>query len=375
MGKITSIYFTMEILEHIDSQAWVRSSEIRFFGNAGYYYQDGQIANNNYERMTLRMNTDVKLSDWMKIGADVNIRQSETIRPSLQSPELIIQKATTYPPVFSGINDDGTWGYGQNGDNPIATAEASGLNNAISPELGIKGFVLLNPIDDVEISSSYSSRRLETKSDYFIKTYDTYESGEYKTTWPADGSTKYEGWSQLITNQFNFQGDYEKEIENNYFKVLAGIQTEEKLGRSFDTSRKGYEFDGFQDINHGDVASATNSGSHWEWAMLSFYGRFNYNFKERYLLELNGRWDASSRFKEDYRWGFFPSASAAWRVSQESFFESLKSIINNSSFLLFNSLIFNSLYFVFINKNHHIFLFYSVLELHCHIMQPDFLQG
>ena len=305
------------------------SENVRVFGNAGYFYQDGNIANNDYERMTLRLNTDFKITSWMKMGADVNIRQSTTTRPSLQSAELIIQKATTYPAVFSGINDDGTWGYGQNGDNPIATAEASGLNTAVSPELAVKGFLVINPFKGMEISSNYSSRRLETKSDYFIKPYDTYESGVYKTTYPADGTTKYEGWSQLITNQFNLQGDYEKNLQNNYFKILAGIQSEEKKGRNFAAARKGYEFEGFEDINHGDVATATNSGSHWEWAMLSFYGRFNYNFKERYLLELNGRWDASSRFMENYRWGFFPSASAGWRISEEAFFEPLKSTVNN----------------------------------------------
>jgi len=305
------------------------SEDIKIFGNAGYYYQDGQIANNNYDRMTLRLNTDVRLTDWMKIGADVNILQSETKRPSLTGTKAIIREATTFVPVFSGINDDGTWGYGQNGDNPIAIAEDSGLRNTKSPELGLKGFLTLNPTKDIEIFSSYSSKRNETRSDYFIKPYDTYESGVYKISYPADGTTKYEGWSQLITNQFNLQGSYEKKIQNNYFKVLVGFQTEEKKAQSFATGRKGYEFNGFEDISHGDVATATNSGSHWAWAMRSFYGRINYNLKGRYLLELNGRMDASSRFMADCRNGFFPSASIGWRISEENFFEPIKNIINN----------------------------------------------
>lgn len=305
------------------------SKNVSFFGNAGYYYQDGQIANNNYDRMTLRMNTDARILDWMKLGVDVNIRQSKTVRPAYDTPEGIINKALTFVPVFSGINDDGTWGYGQNGDNPIASAEVSGLNTATTPELGLKGFVTINPYKGFEMTASYSSRKVETKSDYFIKPYDSYEGGVYKTTYPATGTEKKEYWYQNINNQFNLQAVYEKQIKANYFKVLGGLQTEEKSGRDFSASRSGYKFDGFEDINHGDASTSTNSGSHWNWSMLSYYARINYNYKERYLLELNGRWDASSRFMDGYRWGFFPSASIGWRISEEPFFEKAKELVSN----------------------------------------------
>ena len=305
------------------------SADVSVFANAAYYSQDGNIDNNSYDRMTLRMNTDAKLSKWLKIGADVNIRQSRTVSPALDTPESIINKATTFVPIFSGINSDGTWGYGQNGDNPIASAEASGINTATSPELGVKGFLVMNPFKGLELTGSYSSNRLETKSDYFIKPYDTYEYGVYKTTYPASGTSKYEGWSQTISNEFNFQAQYEKQVKNHYLKALGGIQTSEKKGRSFSATRTGFNFDGFEDLDNGDIATASNAGSHWNWTMLSFYSRINYNFKERYLLELNGRWDASSRFMKDQRWGFFPSASIGWRVSEESFFKSLNLPVNN----------------------------------------------
>ncbi|MGV8139413.1 MAG: TonB-dependent receptor [Mangrovibacterium sp.] len=305
------------------------SADVSVFANAAYYSQDGNIDNNSYDRMTMRMNTDARLSKWLKIGADVNIRQSKTISPALDTPESIINKATTFVPIFSGINSDGTWGYGQNGDNPIASAEASGINTATSPELGVKGFIIMNPFKGLEMKGSYSSNRLETKSDYFVRPYDTYEYGVYKTTYPASGTSKYEGWSQTISNEFNFQTQYEKQIRNHFLKALGGIQTSEKKGRSFSAGRTGFNFVGFEDLDNGDISTASNAGSHWNWTMLSFYSRINYNFKERYLLELNGRWDASSRFMKDQRWGFFPSASVGWRISEESFFKSLSLPVNN----------------------------------------------
>lgn len=305
------------------------SKNIKLFGNLGYYYQDGNIANNDYYRATLKLNADARITNWLTAGLDINMRQSRTKQPTNDSPEAIINKATTFVPVFSGRNSDGTWGYGQNGDNPIASAEASGINTETTPELGLKGFIKINPFEGFELLSSYSNNRIETKSDYFLKPYDTYEGGVYKTTYPPTGRTKYEGWSQTIRSQFNLQGSYEKRIKNNYFNFLAGLQTEEIKSKNFSATRKGYEFDGFEDLNHGDNATATNAGGHWDWALLSYYSRINYNFKERYLLEINGRWDASSRFLKKHRWGFFPSASVGWRVSEEDFFYPLKEYINN----------------------------------------------
>ncbi len=308
------------------------SKDVNIFANAAYYFQDGNIANNNYDRMTLRLNTDARINKWMKVGANVNIRQSKSISPALDTPESIINKATTFVPIFSGLNSDGTWGYGQNGDNPIASAKAGGLNTATSPELALKGFVTINPFKGFDMTASYSSSRLETKSDYFIKPYDTYEYGVYKTSYPASGTSKYEGWSQDLSNEFNVQASYEKQLMDHYFKVLGGMQTSEKSGRAFSAARTGFDFPGFEDLNNGDIKTASNNGSHWNWTMVSFYSRINYNFKDRYLLELNGRWDASSRFMADQRWGFFPSASVGWRASEEGFFKPFKNTINNLKF-------------------------------------------
>lgn len=86
--------------------------DISVFANAAYY-QDGNIVNNYYDRMTLRLNKLKKVTNWLKVGVNVNIRQSKSVSPALDSPESIINKATTFVPIFSGINNDGTWGCGQ----------------------------------------------------------------------------------------------------------------------------------------------------------------------------------------------------------------------------------------------------------------------
>ena len=305
------------------------SKQINYFANAGYYYQDGQIPNNDYSRMTLRMNTDAHITNWINLGLDVNIRQSKARNPSQQDPVTLINKAITFPPLFSGVNDDGTWGFGQNGDNPIAVSKAGGVSTGVTPDMGIKGSLKLTPFAGFEALASYSSRRQEYKVNSFIRQYDTYENGVYRTTWPTDGQQSSESWAQTNWNQFNAQVSYEKTIANNYIKGLVGMQTEEYINKWVGTSRTGYDYPGFEEIKNGDVASASNYSGHDEWAMVSYFGRINYVFSNRYLLELTGRWDASSRFMPDKRWGFFPSASAGWLISEESFFEPLKNKINN----------------------------------------------
>jgi TonB-linked SusC/RagA family outer membrane protein len=305
------------------------TEKFKFFGNAGYFSQDGSIENNAYRRMTLRLNSDAQINKWLKVGTDVNLRSSKTTRPSFDSPESIINKSTTFVPVFSGINADGTWGYGQNGDNPIASAKASGVNTAHVPEIILKGFANINPLEGLDIYTGYSIRKVDTKSDYFLSPYQTYEGGVFKTTYPASGTEKYEGWSENLTKQFNLQATYAKQFGDHEIKLLSGIQTEDKTYRGFSASRRGFDFGGFEDIDHGDIASSITGGNHWDWGIFSQFNRINYSFKDRYLVELNGRWDASSRFKTDYRWGFFPSASLGWRISEEGFFEPLRKNIDN----------------------------------------------
>jgi len=305
------------------------SKRIKTFANVGHYYQDGNIPNNKFVRSTLKMNNDITITNWIRAGIDLNIRQSKDTRPAYDSPEAIFNKITTFVPVFSAVNSDGTWGYGQNGDNPIAAAKASGISTNRPSELALKGFLSLRPFEGFEVFSNYSSNRLETRGDYFLKPWDTYETGVYKVTFPTTGNTKSESWSQTIRNQFNVQSSYERNLGLHYFNILGGMQTEEILNKSFSAGRKYFKYDGFEDLDNGDVLSATNAGTHSEWAMLSYYGRINYNFNERYLFEFNSRWDASTRFKGDNKWGYFPSVSAGWRISEEAFFQPIKNDIND----------------------------------------------
>jgi len=119
----------------------------------------------------------------------------------------------------------------------------------------------------------------------------------------------------------NLYSDYEFRInEDHYFKVLGGFNSELNKYRTLAGSRTGLIIPDMPTINTATNESKANEGQYQHWATAGFFARLNYNYKEKYLLEVNGRYDGSSRFLRDQRWNLFPSVSAGWNISREDFF-------------------------------------------------------
>lgn len=118
----------------------------------------------------------------------------------------------------------------------------------------------------------------------------------------------------------NIYGEYENTFKSDhYFKALLGYNYEQSTYRAVTAQRNGLIFDNATDLNLALGSSISTSGGFEEWAILGGFGRLNYAFKNRYLLEVNGRYDGSSKFPSNQRYGFFPSVSAGWRISREAF--------------------------------------------------------
>ena len=128
------------------------------------------------------------------------------------------------------------------------------------------------------------------------------------------------GYSQLT---------YNKKIGDHLFTVLGGTQAEYYKIQSLSASRVVFPNNSVQEIDAGGTGSQLNGGKASEWAINSFYGRLNYDYKGKYLVEGNLRSDGSSRFNELNKWGLFPSVSVGYRISQESFFKSLLPVISD----------------------------------------------
>lgn len=305
------------------------SKTIRQYVNLSYNYEDGIIAHNNYNRMALRSNTDATITSWLRAGLNINLRRTNSEEPQTGA-NAIIGYALTFSPVYGAVNSDGTWANGQSGINPLAMAEVGGTTKYDHNDVEVKGTLAANPVKGLDILASYASRRYEYKSDSFRDTYDTYEAGNFVMTYPSDGRYRSEGWGRTLLNQFNIQATYENTFaDKHYLKAFVGFQTEETKNKSMSASRNGFSYAGYDHMNNGDIAKSTAYGDWTELAMVSYIGRLNYIYDEKYMIEVTGRYDGSSRFTKGNRWGFFPSVSAAWRISQENFFESARDVVNN----------------------------------------------
>lgn len=307
------------------------SEMIKIFANAGYYWQDGIIENNKFSRTNIRLNTDLNIRPWLKFGADVHYREAIAKRPSQDAAASIIGNALTMIPVASGINSDGKWGYGRTGYNPMAIIQEGGMRKDNAPELTLRGYLDANPIKGLNLHIDYTRRTLNSKGSSFVRPYDTYEGGRLMMTYPAtavDGK-RAEERTRLTNQLFTAQASYEKTIKEHTFKVLGVFQAEQMKSTYLIASRSGYDFDGFDDLMHGDASTAGNSSSRSEFSQLSYVFRLNYAYAGKYLFEASGRYDGTSRFINDNRWGFFPSVSAGWRISEEKFFEPLRETVDN----------------------------------------------
>jgi len=298
------------------------SENLKVYASAGNYSQKGLIDNNTYARTTASLNSDMKVNKWLSIGLDMNMRQSVAVSPVLASPTTIIGYALTMTPIMSGINADGTWGYGINGTNPIAMVRLNDcVSKSIAPQYITKASMVLTPFKGITINGSYSWKRDDSETKAFVKPYDTYENGVFKGSFPTTGSSASEQRSKSVLKQYNLTGTYENTFGKHYFKGMLGYQSEELNATYLITGRKNYEYEGYTDIVNGDASTASNSSSRTAWSILSYLYRLNYSFNDKYLLEINGRFDGTSRFISKNRWGFFPSVSAGWRVSQENFWK------------------------------------------------------
>ena len=303
------------------------SDKLSFFGSGTFLGQDGLIPNNNFNRTNILLNADAKILSWAKFSLNTSLRQSNELTPGIGSPRSIINKSLYMLPTLSAaIELDGNWGYGKNGDNPAAAANASGENVDKGSEAIVSGLLTLTPMKGFEVLGQYSLRTVTGRSRSLVTPYTVSLKGAVLGAYPPqDGLT--ESWSQTIRNFYRFQTSYEKSIAKHSAKILVGYQGEDNNNSSFFGSKQGFTLGRYY-LSNGLGLSATSGGGASSWAMMSGYGRINYDFDQKYLLEVNGRYDGSSRFTESNRWGFFPSASAGWVISRENFMNSTKKVID-----------------------------------------------
>ena len=284
----------------------------------GYFDQNGILKNTNFKRFSGRVNLDQKINDFIKTGASVSGQRSNSNIQDYGGNILqsnVILGVLEYDPTVPAFNDDGTFGRppGGKGDNPLANLLGR-QNELIKDRLNGNTFIEINPIEEItarvnggiEIAHFFTGKYLPRS---------TYQGGIDNG---VASTNDYTSTRQLIDAIVNYKKTFNQKHD---ISVMGGYAYEKTISESRSVAVKGFSTDLFSFNNLGAASTITGvSSGKSESLLISFFGRVNYSFDDKYLVTFTMREDGSSRFGSDHRWGSFPSGAFAWKVDKESFF-------------------------------------------------------
>lgn len=292
----------------------------RYNLSLGYRDQAGLTADTKNKRLTGLFSLESKLIYGLTLGLNLNAYRNIYNAPigEPQSIDGMIGYTVREAPIYAGQKSDGSFGYQDNygpeawlaGDSfTKSTATYVSGNARLRWDTPVKGLSIQGKMGASYYTNYYKGYRAETYFD------------EHKTIGPttltvSDNDNNYSSLEALA--------QYENLFGKHQLNVLAGYSFESWNDKFLTGYRNTFPTTSLSELVSGDAATASNSSSLTESTLMSFFGRVNYNFDERYLLEANLRYDGSSHFAKKHRWGLFPSVSAAWRISEEPFFAESK---------------------------------------------------
>lgn len=293
----------------------------RYLGNPGIMHNTGQ------KRYEIRANLEVKASEFLTLGTQT-FASTETFGKGAVDNLFNFLRQTNpgIYPYYNGIYGAAT-----------STVESGGLNNLLLYLYGSGGnnqvtrlnstlYATINFLKNLSLTSriNYQVRQQET-TDYTnpIDRYSFATNQVLVPSTPPANLTTSQGFNKDYTYTFDNVLRYNNQWRKHGFSALAGYNEYYYNYYTFSATKTGL-IDG-SITNIGTATTMTTiDGNRYDRSMRSFFGRLNYNYDEKYLFEANFRRDASSRFGTNNKWGSFPSFSAAWRISEESFFQNLK---------------------------------------------------
>lgn len=315
------------------------SEKTQYYGSVGYKGQDGVLAHgtDKYERFNIAFNFSTQVNKWLEVSLRTRYNKNSSDNPYVNpymgtNPFFEIYRAFPYVPMYlpDGENYGGIAGSNFN-YNFIGRMAMAGRDKVNSNDYWYTGAFKLTPFEGMVIQGDYTENRFFKDQTTHTKTiYQTMP--EESTLDPLSAGTPNGVTTARygdVYHAFNVWADYQKVLKDHHsFGLKVGYNQESKK-----TTKLGVTTTGLYDNNFpvSDLANNYNLPDEQAtiWAVQGIFARLNYDYKQRYLLELNGRYDGSSKYKSGSRWGFFPSFSAGWRISEEEFFEPARSWFDN----------------------------------------------
>lgn len=284
-----------------------------YYVSGNVFDQQGIVINTRYRRYTVQFNSESRVFDWLKFGNNLSL--SHDIK---SSGSYDIRNAMSALPTQNIYNPDGTYA-GPVGQPSWVGDVANPIGKATINKNTTKGYNILGNI----YGELTLMRGLKFKSTAGIQAA-FWDSRNWapKYNWapiPQPNSYLAQAYNKSLTWLWDNYFTYDTRFGDHNLTVLAGSSAQANRYDGMNGSIQQFASDVTQQLSNGTLLPTVGGGAN-EWALLSFMGRVNYGYKNKYLLTATVRRDGSSRFGKDNRYGTFPSASAAWRISEEDFF-------------------------------------------------------
>ncbi|GAC1516843.1 MAG: TonB-dependent receptor [Gemmatimonadaceae bacterium] len=295
----------------------------RFALSTNYMEQQGMLPNAGANRYGLRFNSDFQPTPRIQTGIDLALRRTWDTESSAMG-DALFRMFHDVPPTIVPRYPDGTYGWSQNGHNPLAYAEAAGrhdqqyLHGTVTPkaDFTLLPGLTLRTLAAVQAGSwKDETWRNETVfRDYFNPTVvrKVFSPNSLSQTRSSDLET----YLRALLEYSTVFGD-------NSLTTMVGYEQTANDWEETGASRAAFYNNDLQQINAGDRAQDNTWGTARAWRLRSGFGRLNHVWRGKYLFEANARYDGSSRFARARRFGLFPSFSAGWRISEEPFMRHL----------------------------------------------------
>ncbi len=311
----------------------VGTDRIKVMTSIGYLDQNAIIKSSSYERYNLRNNMDIKLYDNLNFRLDLSGTFSRKETNPYQAN--IFQFMNSKDPLMLAQWSDGNYAAFTGGTlNVLPMIEQGWGGNNVRNDVNLKLSANLEykPWEWLTIDLKAAPQVKAAKSHRFVDlvTYYSDAYGTPSTASNAEYNSLNESVSTAVNGYYHATINAAKDFGGHNLKLLAGYSYENYDYFSLSAYRQDFAFPDYEVMDAGgDNEFKSNGGSREQMALSSVFGRFNYNYKDRYLFEANLRYDGSSRFDKGNRWGLFPSFSAAWRMSEEPFMLNAKNTLSN----------------------------------------------
>lgn len=305
------------------------SDKINYFISAGYNSQGGilKINPDNMQKYNITAGVDVQATKWLDLSTKIYYRNFEYDYP--YQYETYFQYMWRWGSYFPY----GTY-QGKYFRQPTAYLSQAQTNSTIDNYTRVDVGATIKPIKNVTVQANYTVSRDNSIGHLAggpVSAWNIWNAGElqYQVITTASSNLAQYSLNRAVTNTFNGYITYENTYANtHHVTLMGGMNAEDDEYQGFYAQSKGTLDPTKPELNLS-IGQMTDGSNHSNSAYAGFFGRANYDYKGKYLLELNGRYDGSSAFSPLDRWAFFTSGSAGYRISDENFMQFIKPVVSD----------------------------------------------